>query len=249
MLAGSVGLLLWGPAVVRIFDVLVWDPGQPVSPGVQQMGLAAASALVFSIGAALVHMARAPGRSRVRVRALVGGPAAMVAGGLMLWSVLRAREGFIAIAGSPTRPNSEDLQHAMAGAATLVTLAFAVMLVLPLLTLMLALLPRGPAAGAPGSPRDDRVAPANGQPALPAGLPLLGVLVAAAAFAAMFALCWFRSRDLAGLLQAGSALRPNDLASPLTAILDASLAAGGALLLFGVSWTSTVATLRRASGS
>ena len=67
------------------------------------------------------------------------------------------------------------------------------------------------------------------------------------AFALLLAATWFPMHELAGRLASGGALKPSEIALPISRTLELSLLAGAALLAYGVFLVLTGILLRRAN--
>ena len=134
-LVASVGLVVYGPAVVRILNVLTWRFGQPKGNVAAGMASLSAFALLFAVATAVAlagQVMQVRGQSITRAgRILLGaaGVAEFACGLAVLVGVWVARSGLAEIATSTAQPTAQDVARVVAGGELFLRLGFAVLVV------------------------------------------------------------------------------------------------------------------------
>lgn len=228
-LCASAGLLLFGPSVIRVLDVLTWRLGEPAPEALGGLTWAAMCALLFAAGVGLTCIGQVvAGRTEAATlagRLLLGVPGAgtVCAALLMVGGVWGAQRAFHTVATSATAPRPDMLEGAISLAVVPAIVGFAVLLLaqIPLI-----------AAGLFGFKGDSRRGGLSAGVAAPAGGAALFGLLFALLFVANW---WLHARSLEALIVTpGQMPHPADLAAHMSAIMRNAQLAAACLAISGL---------------
>jgi hypothetical protein len=240
-LVAAVGLIRFGAAPFQLLrDALVWSAGDPLPVSLQRGGSAALCSLLFGVATlmalvGLLRLTRMAAFSSLALILVIASGAASAAGGAGLClAASRELASFRVIAMSAQAPKEDELGVAVQYAMGPARVGFAGLLAGSAVLVVLSC----------GSLKhNSRFAPSRFAARVVGGLSAASVV----AFAVLLAATWFPMHELAGRLTSGEAMKPSEIALPISRTLELSLLAGAALLAYGVFLVLTGILLRRAN--